>query len=72
MVADLVSRKIREVLEGKDDRLRHPVGPDMLPLLGWRFSLSDERWIRIGSLASDADYNRAVLADAGVDLHLDG
>lgn len=68
--ADLVSRKIREVIESDDARLRHPVGPDMLPLLGWRLSISDERWIRIGSLASDADYNRAVLADAGVDLHL--
>ncbi|MBK7949272.1 MAG: SDR family oxidoreductase [Deltaproteobacteria bacterium] len=69
--ADLVSRKIREVIEGQDARLRHPVGPDMLPLLGWRLSHSDEAWIRLGSLASDAEYNRQVLLDAGVDLHLD-
>jgi NAD(P)-dependent dehydrogenase (short-subunit alcohol dehydrogenase family) len=68
--ADLVSRKIRQLIEGDDRRLRHPVGPDMLPLLGWRLSLSDEEWIRLGSLERDADYNGRVLSDTGVDLHL--
>lgn len=68
--ADLVSRKIQQLIEGDDPRLRHPVGPDMLPLLGWRLSLSDEEWIRLGALARDADYNDRVLRDTGVDLHL--
>jgi NAD(P)-dependent dehydrogenase (short-subunit alcohol dehydrogenase family) len=68
--ADLVSRKIRQLIEGDDRRLRHPVGPDMLPLLGWRASLSDEEWIRLGALERDADYNGRVLSDTGVDLHL--
>lgn len=69
--ADLVGQRIREVIEGDDRRLRYPVGPDMLPLLGWRHSLSDEEWIRLGSLERDADYNRRLLMDTGVDLHLD-
>jgi len=68
--ADLVSQKIRDVIEGDDRRLRFPVGPDMLPLLGWRLSLSDEEWIHVGSLERNADYNRRVLRDTGVDLHL--
>ncbi len=68
--ADLVSRKIRQLIEGDDPRLRHPVGPDMLPLLGWRLSLSDEEWIRLGAFERDADYNQRVLGDTGVDLHL--
>jgi NAD(P)-dependent dehydrogenase (short-subunit alcohol dehydrogenase family) len=68
---NLVSEKIRQVIEGDDRRLRYPVGPDMMPLLGWRVSLSDEEWIGLGALASDADYNRRVLQDTGVNLHLD-
>lgn len=69
--ADLVSEKICHVIEGDDRRLRYPVGPDMLPLLGWRHSLSDEEWIGLGSLERDADYNQRVRMDTGIDLHLD-
>ncbi len=67
---DLVSRKIREVIEGDGSRLRFLVGPDSLPLLGWRLSNSDEEWIRIGSLERNADFNARVLSDMGVDLGL--
>lgn len=67
---DLVSRKIRDVIEGDGRRLRHLVGPDSLPLVGWRLSNSDEEWIRIGSLERNADWNARVLDDMGVDLGL--
>jgi NAD(P)-dependent dehydrogenase (short-subunit alcohol dehydrogenase family) len=68
--ADLVSRKIRDVIEGDGSRLRFLVGPDSLPLLGWRLSNSDEEWIRIGSLERNADWNARVLDDMAVDLGL--
>jgi len=69
--ANLVGETIRYVIEHDDPRLRFPVGPDMLPLLGWRRSLSDENWVGLGGLKRDADYNERVLRDTGVDLHLE-
>ncbi len=38
------------------------------PFLGWRSSTSDERWIGLGALESDAAYFERVLADTGIDL----
>jgi NAD(P)-dependent dehydrogenase (short-subunit alcohol dehydrogenase family) len=64
----LVGEMIRYVIEGDDPRLRFPVGPDALPFLGWRAALSDEDWVGLGSLHSDADYFERVFMDTGVDL----
>jgi NAD(P)-dependent dehydrogenase (short-subunit alcohol dehydrogenase family) len=66
--ANLVADMIRYVIESRDPRLRFPVGPDALPFIGWRASLSDEDWIGLGGLKSDADYFDRVLLDTGVDL----
>ena len=59
---------IRHVIESDDPRLRFPVGPDALPYLGWRSSLSDEDWVAIGGFERDADYFDRVLLDTGIDL----
>jgi len=59
---------LRYVIEGDDPRLRFPVGPDALPFLGWRGSLSDEDWVGLGGLERDADYFERVFMDTGVDL----
>jgi NAD(P)-dependent dehydrogenase (short-subunit alcohol dehydrogenase family) len=64
----LVGEMIRYVIEGNDPRLRFPVGPDALSLLGWRIALSDEDWVGLGGLKGDADYFERVFMDTGVDL----
>ena len=58
----------RYIIERDDPRLRFPVGPDALPFLGWRTSVSDEDWIGLGALERDADYFERVFLDTGVDL----
>lgn len=64
----LVSEMIRYAIESGDPRLRFPVGPDALPFLGWRASVSDEDWVGLGGLKQDADYFQRVFTDTGVDL----
>ncbi len=64
----LVSEMLRYVIESDDPRLRYPVGPDALPFLGWRASLSDEDWVGLGGLESDWDYFQRVFIDSGIDL----
>ena len=64
----LVGEMIRYVIEGDDPRLRFPVGPDAHSFLGWRLALSDEDWVRLGSLERDADYFQRVFVDTGIDL----
>lgn len=44
------------------------VGPDALPFLGWRSSVSDEDWVSMGELEHDEDDFQRVLNDTGVDL----
>jgi len=66
--ATLVGDMIRYVIEGDDPRLRFPVGPDALPFLGWRATLSDEDWVGLGGVQRDADYFARVFIDTGVDL----
>ncbi len=65
---NLVGDMIRHVVETDDPRLRFPVGPDALPFLGWRGSLSDEDWVGLSGLRSDEDYFQRVFLDTGVDL----
>ena len=64
----LVAEMIRYVIESDDPRLRFPVGPDALPFLGWRSSVSDEDWVGLGGLKRDADYFQRMFTDTGVDL----
>ncbi len=62
----VVAEKIREVIEGGSQTLRHPVGPDAEAFLGWRASMSDEDWVAWGALADEAWYDR-VRNDFGLD-----
>jgi NAD(P)-dependent dehydrogenase (short-subunit alcohol dehydrogenase family) len=41
----IVAEKILEVVEGGTWQLRHPVGPDALPLISSRQSMTDEAWV---------------------------
>jgi NAD(P)-dependent dehydrogenase (short-subunit alcohol dehydrogenase family) len=66
--ANLVGQTLQYIIESGDPRLRFVVGPDALPFLGWRSSLSDEDWVGLGGLKNDADYFDRVFMDTGVDL----
>lgn len=63
----LVADKILEIATSGTWQLRHPVGPDALPFLGWRKSMSDEAWVDLGALDDDAWYDR-IKADFGMDV----
>jgi hypothetical protein len=54
----LVAGKILEIIESGTWQLRHPVGPDALPLLGWRNSMTDEQWVELHAADDDAWYAR--------------
>lgn len=64
----LVGRKILEVIESDGWQLRHPVGPDAIPLLQWRSKLSDEAWIDHHSCDNETFYARFE-RDFGVAAH---
>lgn len=61
----LVAEKIREIIESGTWQLRHPVGPDALPLLGWRNSMKDEQWVDLHA-ADDETWYRQMERDFGM------
>ena len=62
----LVADKVLEIATSGTWQLRHPVGPDAAPFIGWRQAMSDEAWVENGALDDDAWYAR-IKADFGVD-----
>jgi NAD(P)-dependent dehydrogenase (short-subunit alcohol dehydrogenase family) len=66
---DVVAVKIREIIDSGTWQLRHPVGPDALPFLGWRASLTDEQWADWGALDDNA-WVAVVKRDFGLDVAL--
>jgi len=64
--ARIVAEKIFEIAKGNSWQLRHPVGPDAIPFLDWRATLTDEAWINWHAAEDDAWYD-AVERDFGLD-----
>ncbi len=64
----LVGEKILEIVESDGRTLRHPVGPDAEPMLGWRASISDEEWVDWWGVEDDEAWYSAVERDFGMDL----
>ncbi len=62
----MVAEKILEIAESHTWKLRHPVGPDAVPFLEWRASMSDEEYIDWNA-ASDAEWYNAVENTFGLD-----
>jgi NAD(P)-dependent dehydrogenase (short-subunit alcohol dehydrogenase family) len=62
----LVADKVLEIASNDTWQLRHPIGPDAAPFLGWRGQMSDEAWVDFGALDDNAWYDR-VKADFGVE-----
>jgi NAD(P)-dependent dehydrogenase (short-subunit alcohol dehydrogenase family) len=67
----VVAEKIVEIAVSETWQLRHLVGPDASPFLGWRQSMSDEAWIDFGALPDNAWYDR-VESDFGMDARPKG
>jgi NAD(P)-dependent dehydrogenase (short-subunit alcohol dehydrogenase family) len=57
----VVAAKVLDVAKNATWQLRHPVGPDALPLITWRKSMSDEDWIDLHS-ADDETFERRMAA----------
>jgi NAD(P)-dependent dehydrogenase (short-subunit alcohol dehydrogenase family) len=62
----VVAAKVVEIAESNTWQLRHPVGPDAAPFLGWRQAMTDEQWVDLGALDDNAWYDR-VKSDFGID-----
>ena len=54
----LVAGKIREIIESGTWQLRHLVGPDAVPFLKWRTSMTDEEWVAFHSSDDETWYGR--------------
>ena len=65
----IVAEKIGEVIGNGNGRLRHPVGPDAEPILGWRRSMTDEEWVAFGGL-DNKTWSERVTRDFGLDIRL--
>jgi NAD(P)-dependent dehydrogenase (short-subunit alcohol dehydrogenase family) len=62
--ASLVADKILEVAESGTTIIRHPVGPDAVPFLQWRRSMTDEEWAELNG-ADDETWNARMSKDFG-------
>lgn len=59
-----VAQKILEIAQGDTWQLRHPVGPDALPLMAWRKGFTDEQWVDLHS-ADDQTHQRLMSTFTG-------
>jgi len=62
-----VAEAIRQVVESESWQLRYPVGPDAVPLLQWRASMTDEEWVARNAVADDEEYYAQIERDFGLD-----
>ncbi len=62
----LVAQKVLEIANNGTWQLRHPVGPDAVPLIAWRESMSDEQWVDLHS-ADDETFQKMMGSAAAAD-----
>jgi NAD(P)-dependent dehydrogenase (short-subunit alcohol dehydrogenase family) len=62
----LVAEKIFEIAETGTWKVRHPVGPDAMPLLQWRLGMSDEDWVDLYA-SDDEEWARRMQANSVAD-----
>jgi NAD(P)-dependent dehydrogenase (short-subunit alcohol dehydrogenase family) len=63
----LVADKILHIIESGTWQLRHPVGPDALPFLNWRNSMTDEQWVEMNA-ADDETWYQHMERDFGLTI----
>jgi hypothetical protein len=59
----LVAEKVLDVVSSGTWQLRHPVGPDAVPLIEWRKRMTDEQWVELHS-SDDEKYQKLMGAAA--------
>jgi len=62
----LVAQKILEIAQSETWQLRHPVGPDAVPFLEWRASMTDEEWVALHA-SDDETWNNRMQRDFTAD-----
>jgi NAD(P)-dependent dehydrogenase (short-subunit alcohol dehydrogenase family) len=62
----IVAEKILEIADSQLWQLRYPVGPDALPFLQWRASMTDEQYVDWNA-ATDEEWYNAVQNTFGLD-----
>lgn len=63
----VVAEEIRRIVENDDWQLRHPVGPDALPILRWRSAITDEEWVARNAIADDEEWYAEIERAFGLD-----
>lgn len=66
----IVADKVLEIAETDTWLLRHPVGPDAIPFLQWRASMTDEQYVDWNA-ATDEEYYTAVENTFGLNARID-
>jgi NAD(P)-dependent dehydrogenase (short-subunit alcohol dehydrogenase family) len=59
--ASVVAQKVLEIAQSDNWQLRHPVGPDAVPVIAWRKGMTDEQWVDLHS-ADEHTYQRLMAA----------
>lgn len=67
--ASMVANKMVEIVQSGTWQLRHPVGPDAIPFIAWRASMTDEQWVDWNAV-NDEDWYQAVESTFGLDARL--
>lgn len=58
----VVAEKVVEIDRSGTWRLRHPIGPDAVPMIAWRKSMTDEQWVDLHS-ADDERFQSLMAAN---------
>ena len=66
----MVAEKIMEIADSNSWQLRYPVGPDALPFLQWRASMTDEEYVDWNA-ATDEEWYNAVQNTFGLNARQD-
>ena len=64
----VVGKKILEIIQSGTTVLRHPAGPDAIPLLKRRQSMTDEEWIAANSIGDDETWAAGIQQSLGIDV----
>ena len=66
----LVADTILNIAQSDTWQLRHPVGPDAIPFLEWRASMTDEQWVDWNAQSDELWYD-AVQESFGLDARIE-
>jgi len=64
----VVGLKVLEIVKSGTTVLRHPAGPDAIPLLKRRQSMTDEEWIAANSIGDDETWAAGIQQSLGIDV----